>query len=93
MSYENLRQAWAWIAAIACLCLVSAGCGRTTWQTRREPYPPVADPYPVYRPAFSTPEPNNRFHSGYAGFNYGRLRDWGRVRPRPGEAAAPSMPQ
>ena len=90
MSLAIRRRKWASLSVFAVFCVVSSGCEQNTWRVRREPYANTADPYPVYRPAYDTPRPREHHLNGYAGFNYGRLRDWGRVRPRPGEQ--PSIP-
>ncbi len=74
---------------LALASLLSTGCEHAPLRGPGGLLSPSTDPYQVYRPAYDTPKPNERFLNGYAGFNYGRLRDWGRVRARPGEATAP----
>jgi hypothetical protein len=91
MQIGNGRRACTGAVVLAVLSLLSSGCEHAARRPRKGPYGPVPDPYPVYRPAYEPPKPNQRYLNGYAGFNYGRLSDWGRVRPRPGENTIPVM--
>jgi hypothetical protein len=76
---------------LALLGLTSTGCQQQSGSllNRRQPFGPSPDPYPVYRPAYVEPQGRERYLSSYAGYNYGRLSDWGRVRPKPGERTNP----